>query len=115
MPREAEAEEAVPEEAPEGPTHEEVAPDAPEAPELHEAHESPEAPDAPDAHHEDQTHEEPAEHHGPDAAHESAEPEAAGPLTYVTGAIRGAWDKTVDTTTGWIESIRGLHLEEKAK
>ncbi|KAG9334609.1 hypothetical protein JZ751_007432 [Albula glossodonta] len=120
VPRQAEGEEVA--EAPaEGEVHhEEHAP----AEEHHEAaaeehHEAPaeehhEAPaeehhEAPaEEHHEE--HPEAPEHHGPEAPEE-----AAGPLTKVTDAVRAAWATSVDTATGWIESVKGWNLEEKAK
>ncbi|XP_064155661.1 apolipoprotein C-II [Anguilla rostrata] len=100
MPRQAEE---APEEAPEAPVAEEVAPDVPE--------EAPEAP-APEEVAPEEAAEIAPEHHGPDAPEASEE---AGPLTYVTDTIRNVWDKTVDTAGTWIETVKGLKLEEKAK
>ncbi|KAI1886305.1 hypothetical protein AGOR_G00212630 [Albula goreensis] len=120
VPRQAEGEEVA--EAPaEGEVHHEEHAPAEEhhevaAEEHHEApaeehHEAPaeEHHEAPaEEHHEE--HPEVPEHHGPEAPEE-----AAGPLTKVTDAVRAAWSTSVDTATGWIESVKGWNLEEKAK
>jgi len=46
-----------------------------------------------------------------------AEAEAAGPgpVTQVTDGIKYYYSQTVDTANTYIESIKGLQLEEKAK
>ncbi|XP_040900679.1 apolipoprotein C-II [Toxotes jaculatrix] len=41
--------------------------------------------------------------------------EEEGTLTKITSKVKSLYDSTVDTANGYLESIRGLKLEEKAK
>ncbi|XP_041844666.1 apolipoprotein C-II [Melanotaenia boesemani] len=41
--------------------------------------------------------------------------EEQGTLTKITDAVKGYYDDAVDTVSGYVESIKGLKLEEKAK
>merc|ERR1739838_582193 len=42
-------------------------------------------------------------------------PVEAGTMTKMTNAVKYYYSSTVDTATGYLDSIRGLKLEEKAK
>ncbi|KAJ8388872.1 hypothetical protein AAFF_G00126280 [Aldrovandia affinis] len=103
-------EEHVPEEPAPETHHEEHAAVEEHAPEEH----VPEEP-APETHHEEPAPETHHEEHAPEAPEHPEEHEAAGPLTVVTEAVRAAWEKSVDTATSFIESVKGWRLEEKAK
>ncbi|KAM4735377.1 apolipoprotein C-II [Anableps anableps] len=41
--------------------------------------------------------------------------EEEGTLTKISGAVKSYYDSAVDTVSGYVESIKGLKLEEKAK
>ncbi|KAM9353517.1 apolipoprotein C-II [Symphorus nematophorus] len=41
--------------------------------------------------------------------------EEQGTLTKITDTLRSYYDSTLDTASGYLESIKGLKLEEKAK
>ncbi|TDH11557.1 hypothetical protein EPR50_G00062030, partial [Perca flavescens] len=41
--------------------------------------------------------------------------EEQGTLTKITGTIRSYYDNVVDVASGYVDSIKGLKLEEKAK
>ncbi|GAA6220355.1 apolipoprotein C-II [Lates japonicus] len=41
--------------------------------------------------------------------------EQEGTLTKITDKVRSFYDSTINTASGYIESIKGLKLEEKAK
>ncbi|CAG6014835.1 apolipoprotein C-II isoform 2-T2 [Menidia menidia] len=41
--------------------------------------------------------------------------EEAGTLSKLTDAVKSYYDGAVDTVSGYVESIKGLKLEEKAK
>ncbi|XP_028280357.1 apolipoprotein C-II [Parambassis ranga] len=41
--------------------------------------------------------------------------EEEGTLTKITGTIKSYYDGAVNTATGYLDSIKGLKLEEKAK
>ncbi|KAM8847110.1 apolipoprotein C-II isoform 1-T2 [Synchiropus picturatus] len=44
-----------------------------------------------------------------------AEEEVPGPLTRLTNAFKSTYSNAVDTVSGYVESIKELKLEEKAK
>ncbi|XP_036393853.1 apolipoprotein C-II [Megalops cyprinoides] len=88
--------------------HEEVAPEEPAPEEPVPEEPVPEEPVAEVA----------PEEHAPEAVPDVVapeEPEGPGPFTMAFDAIRHAWDTSVDTAHGWLETVRGLKLEEKAK
>ncbi|XP_012737209.2 apolipoprotein C-II [Fundulus heteroclitus] len=41
--------------------------------------------------------------------------EEEGTLTKISGAVKSYYDSAVDTVSGYVDSIKGLKLEEKAK
>ncbi|XP_060906203.1 apolipoprotein C-II [Labrus mixtus] len=41
--------------------------------------------------------------------------EEQGTITKITGTVKSYYDSTINTARGYLESIKGLKLEEKAK
>ncbi|KAM9798390.1 apolipoprotein C-II [Neosynchiropus ocellatus] len=48
-------------------------------------------------------------------ARQAEEVEVQGPLTRFSNAFKSTYSNAVDTVSGYVESIKGLKLEEKAK
>ncbi|CAL1610357.1 unnamed protein product [Knipowitschia caucasica] len=48
-------------------------------------------------------------------AAEEAEQEEQGTLSKMTNAFRGYYEKSINTASGYLENVKGLKLEEKAK
>ncbi|XP_056237745.1 apolipoprotein C-II [Seriola aureovittata] len=46
---------------------------------------------------------------------EAQEEQQQGTLTTIADKVRGLYESTVSTASGYLESVKGLKLEEKAK